>query len=140
MPRGLMEFAGERTLTRAIEDHFGPLGWFEGAATLTRDGVGFIYTEAGLLTLGTAAALQAERCYLWRADGRLIEVLFHDHRPFHRFEAHAGGMRERHCCDPDIYDVVYALDDWPTWRSNWTVTGPRKRYTLRSDYVPKNGE
>lgn len=135
MPRGLMDFAGDWRVTRVIEDRLGPPGRFEGTATLTPDGVGLIYAEIGRLTLGSAPKMQAERSYLWREESDLIQVLFDDARPFHRFDPNLGGAGERHYCDPDIYDVVYALDDWPNWSSTWTVTGPRKDYTMRTQFA-----
>ncbi|MEO1344489.1 MAG: DUF6314 family protein [Pseudomonadota bacterium] len=135
MPRGLMDFAGDWRVTRVIEDRLGPPGQFEGTAALTPDGPGLTYTEKGRLTLGSAPPMQAERSYLWREESDLIQVLFDDARPFHRFDPNLGGAGERHYCDPDIYDVVYALDDWPNWSSSWTVTGPRKDYTMRTQFA-----
>ncbi|MEL7013494.1 MAG: DUF6314 family protein [Pseudomonadota bacterium] len=135
--RSLMDFAGVWTITRRIEDRLAGLGRFEGAAQFASDDAGLRYVEDGVLTLSTGASMRAERAYLWReGEAGLIDVLFDDGRPFHRFDPNAGGAGERHYCDPDIYDVVYEVDDWPNWSSTWTVTGPRKNYTLRSDYGP----
>ena len=111
MPRGLMDFAGDWGVIRVIEDRLGPPGQFEGTAALTPDGPGLTYMEKGRLTLGS------------------------DARPIHRFDPNLGGAGERHYCDPDFYDVVYALDDWPNWSSTWTVTGPRKDYTMRTQFA-----
>ena len=135
--RGLMDFTGDWTVMRTIEDRLAGAGRFEGTARFSPDGTGLRYTEAGILTLSTGASMRAERTYLWRAiEAGLIEVLFDDARPFHRFDPNAGGAGERHYCDPDIYDVVYDFTKWPEWVSTWTVKGPRKDYIMRSTYRP----
>ena len=136
MPRGLQDFIGEWTLTRTIEDRLGPPGHFTGTAVLEPDAPGLSYTETGQLTLGDGPTFQAERRYLWRANGPLIDVVFSDHRPFHRFDPNMGGEGERHYCDPDVYDVIYDFSDWPRWATTWTVTGPRKDYVMTSDFRP----
>ena len=114
MPRGLMDFAGDWRVTRVIEDRLGPPGRFEGTATLTPDGVGLIYAEIGRLTLGSAPKMQAERSYLWREESDLIQVLFDDARPFHRFDLDAQ-PEAIHWCDPDDYAGQYDFHDWPSW-------------------------
>lgn len=135
--RTLTDFAGVWTVKRTIEDRLSGAGQFEGRALFAPDDTGLRYEEEGVLTLCTGASMRAERVYLWRmGEGGLIEVLFDDGRPFHRFDPSLGGAGERHYCDPDIYDVVYDFGYWPNWTSTWSVTGPRKSYTLRSDYAP----
>ena len=86
-----------------------------------------------MLTMGTAAPMQAERAYLWREAGAKIEVLFADGRPFHEFAP--GHMDDAtHYCDPDVYRVEYEFADWPEWRAVWRVAGPRKAYEMTSRY------
>ncbi|MEM6587252.1 MAG: DUF6314 family protein [Pseudomonadota bacterium] len=135
MPRGLMDFEGTWRITRTIDDRLGPPGRFKGAAQFTPNEDGLRYSETGQLTLGEGPSFSATRTYLWRADGPLIEVLFPDTSPFHRFDPNAGGAGERHYCDPDIYDVIYDFSDWPHWATTWTVTGPRKDYTMRTQFT-----
>lgn len=130
MPRGLPDFEGTWRVTRTIDDRLGPPGRFEGVAHFTPNAEGLHYSETGQLTLGDGPSFSATRTYLWRADGSLIEVLFPDHRPFHRFDPNAGGAGERHYCDPDIYDVIYDFSEWPHWTTTWEVTGPRKGYSM----------
>ncbi|MEO0752522.1 MAG: DUF6314 family protein [Pseudomonadota bacterium] len=135
MPRGLSDFEGTWRITRTIDDRLGPPGRFEGNAHFAPDAHGLHYSETGQLTLGDGPSFQATRTYLWRADGPLIEVLFPDQRPFHRFDPNTGGAGERHHCDPDIYDVIYDFSDWPNWTTTWDVTGPRKDYTMRTTFT-----
>ena len=40
-----------------------------------------------------------------------------------------------HWCDPDTYKVRYDFREWPLWRAEWRVTGPRKDYVMRSVYT-----
>ena len=133
--RTLMDFAGNWTLTRRIEDRLAGLGRFEGTARFASDGDGLRFVEEGVLTLSTGASMHAERTYLWReGEAGLIDVLFDDGRRFHRFDPNAGGAGERHYCDPDIYDVDYDFTEWPRWSSTWTVTGPRKDYVMQTTF------
>ena len=62
-----------------------------------------------------------------------IEVRFDDGRFFHRF---AGAERPEaaHDCAPDVYRVPTTSRDWPRWRADWRVTGPRKDYVMRTHY------
>jgi hypothetical protein len=132
MTRMLNDFAGSWTIKRDIDDRLGGSGRFEGQALLEPYKGGLRYAEKGTLTLNTGASMRAERIYHWQQDGRLIAVTFEDGRAFHRFDPSLGGAGDRHYCDPDIYDVIYAFEDWPTWSSHWTVKGPRKDYVMRS--------
>ena len=95
-----------------------------------------VYLEEGTLRLGSGPALRATRRYLWRREGALVAVDFGDGRPFHRFDAAAALPAARHDCAPDLYRVTYDFSAWPCWRSHWAVTGPRKDYTMISDYRP----
>ncbi|MEL6646423.1 MAG: DUF6314 family protein [Pseudomonadota bacterium] len=132
--RSLMDFAGEWTIQRVIEDHLGDAGQFQGQARLAPDGEGLVYREEGLLTLANSTVMQAERTYLWRQEKERIAVFFADGRAFHSFCLQATCAADRHHCDPDVYDVVYRFDAWPSWSSIWTVKGPRKDYVMQSDY------
>jgi len=131
----LADFAGSWLLDRRIRDHRGGReGRFLGRAAFVPAGAALAYHEEGLLTLEGQAPLQAERRYLWRAEGGRIIVDHGDGRPFHGFDPAAP--EARHLCAPDDYAVRYDFARWPLWTAEWTVRGPRKDYTLLSAYVP----
>lgn len=75
--------------------------------------------------------MTASRVYLWKAD---LSVWFDDGRYFHTVPAQGGATD--HWCDPDQYDVRYDFAEWPDFRVTWRVEGPRKSYTMVSDYTP----
>jgi len=120
---------------RAIDDRLaGAEGVFEGEAVFSPVASGLLYREEGLLRLGSGPALTAARSYLWRESGGRIIVEHADGRPFHDFDA--TDPSARHFCDPDDYRVRYDFGRWPHWRADWVVKGPRKDYTMRTDYAP----
>lgn len=132
----LGDFTGRWRITRLIRDGLARQdGRFEGAASLTPDGDGLGYAEYGLLTLGTAPPMTAERRYRWSpAPGGGIAVAFADGRPFHSFAPDAGAAEASHWCDPDDYRVSYDFTRWPEWSAVWEVRGPRKDYRMESRY------
>jgi len=130
---GLEDFTGCWQITRRIDDRrAGVTGQFAGVAEFVAGGDGLILTETGTLCYGAAAPMQAERRYLWRAEGAGIAVFFADGRPFHWFSMAAP--EAHHDCPPDVYDVAYDFGEWPRWQSRWAVTGPRKDYVMWSRY------
>lgn len=131
---GLGDFAGVWRLDRRIDDRrAGVTGRFAGQAELTPAGAGLAYVERGLLVLGTAAPMTAERRYLWApGEGGRIAVSFADGRAFHSFDPGAGTAEAAHWCDPDAYRVSYDFTGWPVWRAVWEVRGPRKDYRMES--------
>ncbi|MGB0440887.1 MAG: DUF6314 family protein [Paracoccaceae bacterium] len=134
MAISLWDFEGDWQLERRIDDHLtGGQGRFCGQAVFARDGDGLTYRETGWLVIN-GARFQAERQYLWHPDGARIAVMFGDGRPFHHF-APEPLSQAGHWCDPDQYDVRYDLGDWPQWQAKWRVTGPRKDYTMLSQYA-----
>ena len=66
-----------------------------------------------------------------------IHVFFDDMRPFHALPAGADRHETTHLCGPDLYEVAYDFTGWPRWRAVWRVGGPRKDYTMTSDYEPE---
>ena len=132
MPQ-LGDFRGIWALTRQIVQANGPEGRFTGQAVFSPEGAGLRYRETGQLVLAGAAALQAERSYLWAAEGAQIVVRFADGRDFHRFDPAVA--KAAHWCDPDDYTVRYDFASWPDWSSEWRVTGPRKDYVMISQYT-----
>lgn len=135
MPR-LDSFKGRWRIRRRIEDaKAGGTGSFEGVAVFTPAPGGLAYEEAGELRLPDMAGLQASRRYFWRDDGAGgVEVLFEDGRDFHRINLSGTVATAWHDCLPDLYEVSYNFTHWPDWRAIWRVTGPRKNYTMISDY------
>lgn len=132
MPQ-LNDFTGIWALSRSITQADGPEGRFTGQAVFTAEGAGLRYHEAGQLVLDGETAMQAERDYLWLAEGDQIVVRFEDGRDFHRFTPAAPAAV--HWCDPDDYRVTYDFSHWPDWSSEWRVTGPRKDYVMISHYT-----
>ena len=135
-PAALLEgLAGRWRIARAIEDRLaGDAGRFEGEAVFSRGEGGLLYHETGTLSLPGRPALRAERRYLWSVEAREVVVRFADGRAFHRFDPTAGAAA-RHDCAPDVYEVAYDFSGWPRWRAVWDVSGPRKAYTMTSDYT-----
>lgn len=132
MPQ-LNDFTGVWTLSRRIVQANGPEGQFAGRAVFTPEGAGLRYHEAGQLVLAGEAPMQAERDYLWSAEGAQIVVRFEDGRDFHRFDPSLA--EAAHWCDPDDYRVRYDFARWPAWSAEWRVTGPRKDYVMISRYT-----
>jgi hypothetical protein len=131
----LADFAGRWWVARRIEDHLaGALGRFDGEAVFAPEGGGLRYREEGQLRLGEGPAFAAERSYFWRQAGQRIAVDFADGRPFHDFDP--ANPAAQHLCVADDYAVRYDFSAWPNWRADWTVTGPRKRYSMISRYSP----
>ena len=134
----LDDLRGTWRLSREIDDlRAGLTGRLTGEAGWRADGMGLIQEERGLLRLGDAPPMQAERRYLWRADGVALAVFFEDGRPFHSLAP--GRLCDRHECPPDTYDVTYRLHGSGAFSTEWRVTGPRKDLVIRSDYTRVSG-
>jgi hypothetical protein len=131
----LPDFAGRWTVQRRIDDrHAGQQLRFEGEVQIGPEADHWRYQETGALILPNGTRLTADRAYLWRAQGDNIAVYFEDDRFFHAF-APEGKPEAAHWCDPDQYNARYDFSDWPNWRAEWTVTGPRKDYTMVSEFA-----
>ncbi len=130
----LAEFAGDWLLTRRIEDRRGPGGQLDGRASFVVAAVGLDYHEAGLLQLGSAAAVRAERRYRWREEAGRIVVTFADGQAFHDFDPAEPQSEAEHHCPPDFYKVRYDFISWPEWSTEWQVRGPRKDYRMLSRF------
>ncbi|MGB3313586.1 MAG: DUF6314 family protein [Albidovulum sp.] len=130
----LSDFLGEWRINRRIEDRLSSQqGRIAGQAWFRPDGPVLRYREEGLLRLGSAPAMTAVRDYIWHKDGERIAVEYGDGRPFHDFDPATPAAC--HFCDPDDYHVRYDFSRWPDWQAEWTVSGPRKDYTMISRYV-----
>lgn len=137
----LSALEGVWSLERRIEDRRGGVtGHLAGRCVWRPDGAGLRQEETGVLRMGEAAPMQASRVYLWRATGAGLAVLFEDGRAFHGIDPCAGRLRDRHLCAPDTYDVRYDLSEWPRFRQEWIVTGPRKDALIVSVFSPLQGD
>ena len=130
------DFLGEWTLSRRIDDLLTEQsGVFEGMARFSPvETTGAVYEESGLLRLGDAPPMTAERRYLWDFGEEAVTVRHADGRDFFSFAPGGRGAEIVHVCDPDIYRVIHDFTAWPRWQAIWTVTGPRKDYRLRSGW------
>ena len=129
----LAELEGAWTLSRRIEDRRNAqMGTMEGVSVWKPSALGLVQEETGEMVLGEGRPMQATRRYLWQAQDGGLDVYFDDGRFFHRVPD--AGRAARHDCDPDVYVVRY---DW-TWplgfQTTWVVTGPRKDYTMVSEF------
>lgn len=129
MKRALTDFIGTWSITRRIVLAGMPDAHFSGSGTWTADKAGAMYHEAGKLQIAGQPAMHSERKYRWAHD---LSVYFDDGRFFHHVPSEGGDTE--HWCDPDQYHVRYHFEDWPVWRVEWQVQGPKKDYTMTSDY------
>jgi hypothetical protein len=135
MTRQLADFFATYDVSRVIEDaKTCGQSRFDGQAVIAPDTQGALYMETGHLILNEQR-FQAERSYLWRANGPRIDVLFDDSRAFHDFDPQQGGQATEHLCGDDMYRGGYDVLDWPRWAVTWNVSGPRKDYRSVTWYV-----
>ncbi|WP_334020085.1 DUF6314 family protein [Alteromonas sp. S015] len=142
LPYTLEDFVGRWTLSRKIIQRNGDVFTFSGEAEfswlegrLKGESSTLAYYEKGEVTAPTGSIILAERRYFWQQPQTgLFEVLFDDKRYFHTFSATKPNAE--HLCGDDNYVVRYNFSAWPVWRSTWQVIGPRKDYTMVSEYSP----
>ena len=127
--RILSDFAGRWKIERDIKPASGPAARFLGHAEWTAEDGLMHYIEKGNLEIAGQTPMVAERRYRWDAD---LNIYFDDGRFFHQVPALGGDAA--HWCDPDQYDATYDFTHWPRWSCTWRVRGPRKDYTLHSQY------
>ncbi len=130
-PRVMDDFEGRWSLERRIIHREGPEARFVGEAVWLRVGAVLEYTEIGNLQIAGTPPIRATRRYTWHPD---LSVTFEDGRYFHTVPATGG--RTAHWCDPDQYDVIYDFGEWPHFRTEWVVEGPRKKYRMISQFQP----
>jgi hypothetical protein len=130
MSRDLSDFEGNWKIKRDITPASGPAARFSGHAEWVAENGIMQYIEMGTLELVGQKPMMAERRYRWDAD---LNIYFDDGRFFHQVPAIGG--EAAHWCNPDQYDVTYDFTRWPEWSCTWRVRGPRKNYTLNSQYL-----
>ena len=141
LPVDLSAFAGRWDLRRTIRDRrAGRDGQGRGEAVLRPDAEGLVYEETLSLQFPGAPPMEARRRYLWRAAPQGIAVSFEDGRPFHAIALGKAAPDAAHWCDPDSYAVRYDFAGWPRWRATWEVAGPRKDYSMITDYSPAGAD
>lgn len=134
MFKDLWDFEGSWQLERAIAHQAGQRATLSGNAVFFQKGQGLLYEESGLLFLEGQSPVRAERRYLWtQLSNGQIEVSFEDGSFFHKIDL--ADPHARHNCAPDVYNVQYEFGDWPNWKSQWHVQGPKKDYNMMSYYT-----
>jgi hypothetical protein len=136
-PAGLASLLGAWSFTRWIEDRRAGQGIdASGRVEIAATPQGATYDETAEMRLPGQTPLQATRRYLLEARAGQLHFLFDDGRFFHALDLAEATPRCHHDCPPDSYDVTYDFTGWPVWRATWSVTGPRKNYTMTTTYRP----
>ncbi|AEA99385.1 DUF6314 family protein [Alteromonas mediterranea] len=135
----LDDFAGRWHLRRKIIQQNGDTFSFVGTAAFCWEPAWekptLNYYEQGEVTAPNGNIMPAERRYFWQQSQHgVFDVLFDDERYFHTFSA--SNPNAEHLCGDDNYVVHYDFAKLPVWRSTWQVKGPRKDYTMISEYSP----
>ena len=128
---------GDWAVDRLIVDRaLAMTGRLQGQATFAPSVGGLLYTEGGTLTFGDHAG-PAEQSYFYDfpEGDRRASVRFADGRAFHDLDLKRGEDRVSHACPPDFYQGMFTALSATTWRSEWTVSGPRKDYELTTTYT-----
>ncbi|MEP4194191.1 MAG: DUF6314 family protein [Aliishimia sp.] len=129
--RSLLDFQGEWTLHKTIQQTGQPNAIYTGQAVWHPCAKGLQYEESGTLTITGHTPMQTTRRYLW-TDG--LNVFFDDGRFFHTVPPNGGATQ--HVCPPDDYNVLYDFTTWPRFQVIWRVQGPRKDYVMTANYAP----
>ncbi|MEO1639448.1 MAG: DUF6314 family protein [Pseudomonadota bacterium] len=130
------DFIGGWQLRRTIDDRYSrQSGQLLGGARFARKDDGKVtYHETGKVRFGDGPVMQTHRTYLWRFSDALVDVFFEDGSAFHSFAPQGTTAGTDHFCGDDLYQVAYDFTAWPTWKTVWSVKGPRKDYTMISAY------
>ena len=132
--RSLSDFDRAWQVIRDITDHkASQTARFEGKISTFWEGTTLLWRETGTLEQG-GAQFAASRLSRWTAVVGGIDVAFEDGRFFHHLAA-CETSETRHDCAPDIYDLAYDFKDWPNWRLDHRVRGPRKDYAMSTRYI-----
>lgn len=136
-------FAGPWRMARRIDDRLGARqGEASGEAVFAADPGGadasMICSEALIINYGDRT-WHGHQKTVWRFDRPGgPRLFFSDGRFFGElnFAAHAPGWRAEfeHGCGDDIYRGAASVASRNSWRLVWNVTGPRKDYTLDTEY------
>jgi len=133
--RRLQDFQGIWRIRRKIHVVGQPKGDYTGHALWTPRDDCLVYVEEGELQMPGHPPMRSQRKYVW---GKGLKVYFEDGRFFHTVPPEGGTAH--HFCDPDAYQATYRFDSWPRFEVTWSVSGPRKDYTMVSHYSPSRSE
>ena len=131
-------FIGKWSIVRRITDYqFNQERIFLGEAEICREDQRFVYRERGNLKLNNNKSIFATQSYIWiPKSSAVFKILFKDGRYFHTLNLRKASDKSQyatvHLCKPDLYQVQYNFAQFPDWRSNWRVTGPKKNYQINS--------
>ncbi len=133
-PSSLWAFAGRWSLERRITDAKAGEMRLQGLAEFRPSTHRLLYREEGQLRLPGRAPIRAVQQYIWEVQRGWIAIRFADGRPFHGFPLGVVQPEATYLRPPDRYAVAYDFRDWPRWRAEWVVSGPRKDYRMVSEY------
>jgi hypothetical protein len=135
-------FAGAWRLSRWIDDRRGERFGAASGDAIFADGPtpGSATCDETLVIDYGGRRIDGASRLIWRfEDCAGPDLFFSDGRLFcaMRFHRNASGWRAAftHECGADSYDGVALIDDANCWRLIWTVSGPRKDYTLDTRYA-----
>ena len=144
-PRYLLDFEGEWRINREIIHADGTVAKLIGTGTFARCRTGLVYDEKGELRMQISkgddtqlgSTIVGTRRYYWddsidKKGTKQILVRFSDGRNFHHIPLSGGTAL--HWCDPDQYNGNYFFSKWPKWSTQWGVLGPRKCYSIVTQY------
>jgi hypothetical protein len=120
------------SFTRLIRGH----GKMDGTGTFIRkDASTLLYSETGQLKLEDGPVFESYRNYIYELKDKKITVLFEDGRFFHELDFDTDvDARGVHECGLDLYRAAYRFRDAHNFRLEWAVIGPKKDYTIRTDF------
>ena len=123
-------------------------GAFTGKASVAHEAddlTTYRYTEQGELTDAEGKQFDAKQSYLYRLVEGKLQVLKREGLEWivmHDLEFHADGRianaSHLHLCGQDHYATVYRVDFSGNWEVAYTVSGPKKDYSIRSAYTNKH--
>jgi hypothetical protein len=99
------------------------------------------YRETGSLVTPDGKTFQFERGYIYQPRPKGFRVLFDETPPrlFHDVDLKEQGAHlvadAFHACSPDTYTSTYRFDPSGSFRVVHDVTGPRKSYSITTDYT-----
>lgn len=138
MSTRLSDFLGDWTINRRVRDDLSGLTYrFLGSLNVSwqdeskQSDVEVV--ETGVITF-EHSTLNANRRSRWRQHGESIDVYYDTGLHFHDFHTREETCDVRHECGDDVYLGRYCFRNWPEWRLNWRVNGPKKGYRMVSVY------
>lgn len=111
-------------------------GKMSGTATFIQKSPNLLlYREDGLLKLNDGPVFESYRNYIYELKNDKITALFEDGRFFHELEFDGGVVaRGHHECGLDLYRASYHFETPNAFSLQWAVTGPKKDYTILTNF------